>query len=83
MRAVLKQTPHECTITNDDGVPIPGIVKFQVTAEVGEPVRADISLIFVEETTIEGVKPTYHVGGHSGVVALLLANGQRVDLPEA
>lgn len=67
-------------IMNNDGGEIRGVSSITIHAEVGMDPTAQVELSFIETTYLECEVREFSVGVYSGVVALILANGETVNL---
>ncbi len=71
---------HGTKVFNDDGTEVKGLVKVVVTAELDQPVTADLHLSFIDATEIMDAEPCFMVGAYRDVVGVILKDGTKVDL---
>lgn len=83
MKITLTKTGHGSKVFDDAGNEIKGVTSIEVRAGVDMLTEADIGLIFIDETKIEDATPHFYVGAHGDVVALIQANGNRIELGAA
>lgn len=71
---------HGTKIFTSDGAEIIGASRISVVAEIDQPVRADIEFQCIDVTTIQDAQPTFRVGTHTDVVAVVTSDNRVLSL---